>query len=46
MKYVIHLMDKYDDVGETLKQLIEATLIVGAIVGLAPFLMWLSVVSI
>ncbi len=46
MKYVTHLMDKYDDVGETLKQTLEATLIVAFIVGLAPFLMWLSAYSI
>ena len=39
MKYLI---EKYEDVEETLKQFVEATLIVTFIVGLAPFLMWLS----
>jgi|TARA_R100000081_G_scaffold80573_1_gene47630 hypothetical protein len=38
-------MNKYEDVAETLGGLIVMSLTAGAIVGLAPFLMWLEINS-
>ena len=46
MKTLIHYMDKYDDVGRTLIDFMEMTVIMVGILGLAPALMWLSTVSI
>tara|TARA_Y100000114_G_scaffold108928_1_gene102328 strand:- start:4053 stop:4193 length:141 start_codon:yes stop_codon:yes gene_type:complete len=43
MKYIIHMMDKYDDLAETLGGLIIVGLTAGAIVGFAPAIMWLQI---
>tara|TARA_B100001248_G_scaffold239468_1_gene204746 strand:+ start:486 stop:623 length:138 start_codon:yes stop_codon:yes gene_type:complete len=42
MKHIIHLVDKYEDVAEALKTFTTLTLITGAIIGLAPFLIWVQ----
>jgi len=39
-------MDKYDDVGRTLKDALEMAVIMVGILGLAPALIWLSSVNI
>jgi len=39
MKHIIHLMDKYEDVAEALKNTAIALLTTGLILGLAPALM-------
>jgi len=43
MKYIIHMMDKYDDLAETLGGLFILLLTAGAILGLAPAIMWLQI---
>jgi hypothetical protein len=42
MKHINHLLDKYDDVAETLKTVLTLTIITGAILGLAPMLIVLQ----
>ena len=42
MKHIIHFVDKYEDVAEALKTFSVLTLITGAILGLAPFLIWVQ----
>ena len=42
MKTLIHMMDKYDDVGRTLIDVLEMVAIMVGILGFAPALMWLS----
>ena len=46
MKHLVHFMDKYEDVAETLKTFIIAILVTTAILGLAPLLMVLQYISI
>jgi len=42
MKHIIHFVDKYEDVAEALKTFMTLTLITGAIIGLAPMLIYLQ----
>jgi len=45
MKHIIHYMNKYEDLAETLSGLIIMLLTAGAILGFAPALMWLEINS-
>ena len=42
MKHIIHFMDKYEDLAETLNGILVLLLTGGAILGLAPLIMWLQ----
>ena len=42
MKHIVQFMDKYEDVAEALKTVMTLTLITGAIIGLAPMLIYLQ----
>ena len=46
MKHIIHYMEKYDDVAETLKTAAFSTLVAILILGLAPAIMIAQVASI
>tara|TARA_B100000902_G_C27292225_1_gene907816 strand:- start:2144 stop:2284 length:141 start_codon:yes stop_codon:yes gene_type:complete len=43
MKHIIHFVNKYDDLAETLGGLIIVALTSAAILGVAPMIMWLQV---
>jgi len=43
MKHIIHYMNKYDDIAETLHGILIMVLTCGAILGIAPFIMWLQI---
>ena len=45
MKHIIHYMEKYDDVAETLKTVLISVIITTAILGLAPLVMVLQAAS-
>ena len=42
MKHMIHLVSKYEDVAEALKTVMTLTLITGAILGIAPMLIYMQ----
>lgn len=42
MKHIVHLMDKYEDVAETLKTIGTLVFVTGAIIGLAPMLIMMQ----
>ena len=42
MKQFIHYLDKHEDIAETLRGLLVVSATVVAILGFAPFIMWLS----
>lgn len=45
MRHIIHYMEKYEDVGETLKSVAISILVTTAILGLAPMIMLLQAIS-
>ncbi len=45
MKHIVHFMDKYEDVAETLKSFLLSLLVAMAILGLAPAVMVLQAMS-
>ncbi len=45
MKHVIHFVNKYEDVAETLKTVLMLTIITGGILGLAPLLIFLHTLN-
>ena len=45
MKHIIHYMEKYDDVAETLKTILVSIIVTTAIVGLAPLVIVLQAAS-
>lgn len=42
MKHIVQFMDKYEDVAEALKTVTTLTLITGAILGVAPMLIYMQ----
>ncbi len=42
MKHLVHFMDKYEDVAETLKTTFFALFVTGLILGLAPMIMMMQ----
>lgn len=42
MKHIIHFMDKYEDLAETLNGILVLILTSVAILGIAPMIMWLQ----
>jgi len=45
MKHIIHFVNKYDDLAETLSGTLVLLLTAGAIIGFAPLIMWLQVTT-
>ena len=45
MKHIVQFMDKYEDVAETLKSILFSLLVAVAILGLAPAVMVLQMLS-
>ena len=45
MKHILHYMEKYDDVAETLKTVLVSIIVTAAIIGLAPLVIVLQAAS-